>query len=376
MSTTARTQRFRHALLLGLAVVPVSACSTPYDPQRVPLATEPAPPPAPPPIEPAPVVNEAIVVCGRRVEIGTPVVLWTDPPFYDAYQTAPRFAQPKPDAVPRLRYQPGRVHREPNPLFVAAPPAGEPDLRGPDERDETIVADVLVRPNETDARALRDVVDQFVLHFDVCGLSRTCFAVLQDQRNLSVHFLLDVDGTLYQTLDLRDTAWHATKSNTRSIGVEIAQIGAYSAREAWRLDPWYEADEHGTRLTFPERIRETGIRTPDFTGYTARAELLDGRIQGQALQQYDFTPEQYAALAKLAAALCREFPAIRADAPRDEQGAVVDHVLDREAWETFHGILGHYHVQKEKVDPGPAFDWEPFLERVRAELSARTPRAQ
>lgn len=330
---------------LGLALC--AACHAPFDPQRVPLQPEPAPVVTPKLAEAPPVLNQDIMICGRRVSIGAPVVLWNEPPFYDAAQPRPRFAQF--DAAPQLRYQPGRVQKQ-------------------KERSGTI-EEVLVEPDATDASALREVVDQFVLHFDVCGLSRTCFRVLQDERILSVHFLLDVDGTLYQTLDLRDTAWHATRSNTRSIGVEIAQIGAYPARETWRLDPWYEEDEHETRLTFPSRIKETGIRTQDFVGRTARPERIAGRIQGQTLHQYDFTPQQYQTLVKLTAALCREFPKLRADAPRDETGSVQDHVLDDEAWGTFHGILGHYHVQENKSDPGPAFDWEPFLKAVRAQLS-------
>ena len=52
---------------------------------------------------------------------------------------------------------------------------------------------------------------------------------LHDRRGLSVHFLLDVDGTLYQTLDLRERAWHAGESffrgrrccNDFSIGIEL-----------------------------------------------------------------------------------------------------------------------------------------------------------
>jgi hypothetical protein len=62
---------------------------------------------------------------------------------------------------------------------------------------------------------LQGVVDQFVLHYDVSGTSRRCFQVLHDQRGLSVHFMLDVDGTVYQTLDLKERAWHATSSNSR-----------------------------------------------------------------------------------------------------------------------------------------------------------------
>jgi len=41
-----------------------------------------------------------------------------------------------------------------------------------------------------------------VIHFDDAGTSRTCFLVLQDDRDLSVHFMLDLDGTIYQTARL------------------------------------------------------------------------------------------------------------------------------------------------------------------------------
>ena len=34
--------------------------------------------------------------------------------------------------------------------------------------------------------------------------------------------MLDVDGTIYQTLDVKERAWHATTSNTRAVGIEIA----------------------------------------------------------------------------------------------------------------------------------------------------------
>ena len=60
---------------------------------------------------------------------------------------------------------------------------------------------------------LQQVVDQFVLHYDVCGLSKICFNVLHDHRGLSIHFMVDIDGTIYQTLDLRERAYHATIAN-------------------------------------------------------------------------------------------------------------------------------------------------------------------
>lgn len=349
----------RHALVLCLVFAPAGCRTRPAEPIQD-LA------PAPPPVS-AP-WNDEIVVAGQKVHTGAPVVLWSEPPHYDASRAAPRFRAPSADpAQPEVsRFQPGRVRKIENPVFRADPDPGE-DLRSELEKTATL-EEVLLAPESHDLATLREVVDQFVIHFDVCGLSRTCFKVLQDERHLSVHFLLDIDGTIYQTLDARDTAWHATKSNGRSVGIEIANMGAYAPGRPSALDAWYQRDARGTYIKIPDRIRESGVRTPGFVGRPARDERVQGRVQGQLLEQFDFTPEQYDSLVKLAAALCVSLPRIRVDAPRDAQGRVLDRALDDAAWRDFHGILGHYHVQTNKNDPGPAFDWEPFLERVRARV--------
>lgn len=317
--------------------------------------------------------NDAIVVAGQRFHVGARVVLWTEPPHYDAYSTKARFAEASTDDE-GLRYQPGRVRRvsRDNPEYELLPAEG-PDERTDLQKQRTIVEreDVLVAPASGDLRALRDVVDQFVLHYDVCGVSQTCFRVLQDDRKLSVQFLLDVDGTIYQTLDGRETAWHATISNPRSIGIEIANIGAYPLGVAKALDTWYGSDSAGPYVRIPARLGDGGVRTEGFVGRPARPERIVGEVQGERLQQYDFTPEQYASLVKLTAALCRAFPKIEPDAPRDEDGRVLDRALSAEQWREFRGILGHYHVQKNKTDPGPAFDWEPYLAAVRERLAAQ-----
>jgi N-acetyl-anhydromuramyl-L-alanine amidase AmpD len=31
----------------------------------------------------------------------------------------------------------------------------------------------------------------------------------------------------------------------------------------------------------------------------------------------------------------------------------------------YHGLLGHYHIQENKVDPGPAFQWDYVVEGAR-----------
>lgn len=296
-----------------------------------------------------PRVGDEIVVCGRRVSIGAPVVLWTQAPGYNAYHLV-RDRDSKDPTAQKLAYTPGRVRNVGEGMTEVLVPPADGDL-------------------PRDLAGLQRVVDQFVLHYDVCGTSRTCQRVLRE-RGLSVHFLLDVDGTLYQTLDLADTAWHATKSNGRSIGVEIAHIGAYTDPNAKALEEWYERDAAGTYITIPERFHGGGVHTQGFVGRPVRDRLISGEIQGTRFHQYDFTPEQYASLAKLTAALTKVLPRIEPRAPVGDGGEIVPRVLPDEEWERFHGVLGHYHVQANKQDPGPAFDWRFFLRLVREELGA------
>jgi N-acetyl-anhydromuramyl-L-alanine amidase AmpD len=231
-----------------------------------------------------------------------------------------------------------------------------------------------VRGGGWDLGLLREKVDQFVLHFDVSGTSRQCFKVLHDLRCLSVHFMLDLDGTIYQTLDLKERAWHATTSNSRSIGIEIANIGAYAPAARGPLDEWYQRDSNGlVRVVIPARLGESGIRTPDFVPRPARAEPVMGAVQGRELVQYDFTPEQYAALTRLTAALCKIFPKMRCDYPRDAEGRLIPAKLPDEELERFQGILGHYHIQSNKADPGPALQWDALIDGARRLLRRETP---
>jgi len=99
-----------------------------------------------------------------------------------------------------------------------------------------------------------------------------------------------------------------------------------------------------------------------------RPEPVRGVIQGKDLLQYDFTPEQYAALAKLTAALCKIFPNLACDYPRDASGQLVRSKLPDDELKTYRGLLGHYHVQTDKIDPGPAFQWDWLIGEARKYL--------
>jgi N-acetylmuramoyl-L-alanine amidase len=320
---------FRHVPLLGLAsLLILTGCHTAPRPGAFERRT-----------------GDEIVVAGQLVHTGTRVVLWLDPGGYDAYRVERRFS-PFEEAGWETSHAEVKELRSPNRY----------SLRKGSLTPEQIEK---VRGGGWDLPLLQSVVDQFVLHFDVCGTSRQCFNILQDHRDLSVHFMLDLDGTIYQTLDLKERAAHATSSNTRSVGIEIANMGAYGSDEKGPLTEWYRHETNGqTTITVPERFGDGGIRTPGFVGHPARPEAIKGEIQGRELVQYDYTPQQYEALAHLTATLCQVFPKITCDYPKDATGKLIPHKLADDELENYHGVMGHYHIQTNKTDPGPALQWD------------------
>lgn len=313
-----------------------------------------AQPAAPMPGTSEPRKGDEIVVCGQFFHTTAPVVLWLDPGGYDAYRLERRFVPPDQARSP-LPEKPGR------PLV---------SRYGMRRKGLTDAEAERVRGGGWDLPLLQKTVDQFVIHFDARGTSRRCYEVLHDLRGLSVHFMLDLDGTIYQTLDLKESAYHATIANERSIGIEIANIGAYPVDQGGPLDRWYEKEtDGGVRIIVPDPPDRSGIRDRTATLRPARVEPVIGTVQGQSLRQYDFTDHQYESLARLTATLCSIFPSIRCDYPREESGKLVTARLPAAEFAGFRGILGHYHVQTNKVDPGPAFQWDRLISEARALLA-------
>jgi N-acetylmuramoyl-L-alanine amidase len=272
--------------------------------------------------------THAIEACGERFDAGTRVVGWREPDGYDAHRRGKWFA-PAEEPDGRLRYTPLRSN------------------------------------SATNLGELRHVVHQLVIHFDVCGTSRQCFKVLHDVRDLSVHFLLDVDGTIYQTLDLREKAHHAGVANDGSIGVEIAHPGAWAQPLNADMRRWYVRDDAGWRMRVPPGI-EAHVLTEGFVARPDRPELVTGEVHGRTYHQFDFTAQQYEALVRLCAALSAVFPRLRLEVPRDASGEILQRALSSDELQAFDGLVGHFHVTSAKIDPGPALQWERLLTEARA----------
>ena len=286
--------------------------------------------------------GDELVVCGVRFPTGTRVVLWSEAGGFDAYQPHRRF-----EATPG-----------------AAGPADGEARYGAVRR--SFGADVAARAAAGALRLedLRAVVHQVVVHYDAAGTSARAFEVLHDRRGLSAHFLVDLDGTVYQTLDAQERAWHAGATNDASVGIELANPGAFEDRAV--LDRWYTTTAEGVRLVVPPDVRR-GALPEGATFAPARPDAIVGAVHGRPLVQYDFTAAQYDALARVLAALSRALPRCRLEAPRAADGTVVATTLpEGPARDAFEGLLGHWHVSAAKVDPGPAFDWDAVLARARA----------
>lgn len=267
-----------------------------------------------------------IAVAGRFFDIGTPVVLWADEGGYDAYDESPGT---------------GGMGSE--------PPSGKRYGVRRGLRSRTV-------------DDLRTRVRQFVLHYDVAVVSRRCFDVLHERRGLSVHFMLDADGTIYQTLDIAERAWHASSANDDSVGVEIAHIGAYPSPGHPEVQKVYSRDHLGWYLDLPEWIGASGFRNPGFVARPRTDGFHAADIHGRRVHQLDYTPEQYEALAHLVAGLHRVLD-LPIDYPRGSDGGLLRSQLSATELDSFEGVLGHWHVQSNKVDPGPAMDWDHLRSR-------------
>jgi len=265
-------------------------------------------------------MNTSIVAAGQKFDIGTRVVLWDEPGGLNGYDTT----------IYRHRETDRKTGKE----TVRTVSGYRFSLRSRFRRRRTL-------------GNLRKLVTQFFLHHDGLYHADTCFHVLHVQRGLSCHFLMDDDGTIYQTLDLFEKAWHGGYCNPMAVGIEIANRAM-----AGRFPTAYnEASQKRYRVGPRPKHRDT--------------------INGASILGYGYNDAQYEALIRLGIGMTEVFPMIgeaAADFPRDASGGVAKYTIDQPA--KHKGFICHYHASRNKIDP-IAFDHERFLEGVRT----RNPKA-
>jgi N-acetyl-anhydromuramyl-L-alanine amidase AmpD len=325
------------------------------------------------PVIPAPRVGDEIVVCGEFLHTDAPnlVVCWFDPNGFDAYSTKPALRMDTaPGATPKqvselggesgevLRYGSRRLAVK-SMRIVGTPEVGisSPTRGG---------AGFLV----TDKDDLTEVITQFVIHHNELGSSERSFQKLHGERGLSCHFLIDVDGRIFQTLDVMQRAWHATDANDVSIGVELASLGAFR-----------EPNE--------DAARPTPFDVTDAENVMENRDFVRGVVNGTSYVQKPYTEKQYDAVSALYCALLKRFRNLKlaypvdgdenafdfasVEAPRDgtdafkeSYPACANEKLTDERRRAYAGALGHFHVENKQCDPGPAFDWKRLIRDTNA----------
>ncbi|HWU86991.1 MAG TPA: N-acetylmuramoyl-L-alanine amidase [Kofleriaceae bacterium] len=272
-----------------------------------------------------------VIIGGKAFATDARIVNFRDYPYWDATSTRCK-----------------GTDTEPNPPCQPAPDGGQYPY-GPPPGYSAYTQRYSTRPalrrsdwkNGMDApyEAVKAVIKQFVIHLDNCSTAEMCWRVLQNERGLSCHFLVDNDGTIYQTLDLALMGYHASEWNTSSIGVELCNWG-----DAKKNPNLYKNGKFG-----PDR-RVAPVKINNYT-YLA----------------FDFTDEQYAQMKKLSRALLRLLPNLPAEYPQSSPGQQAWDTLPKSATRAFAGYIGHYHLVPEKWDPG-LWDFKKYCSELRGQF--------
>lgn len=256
-------------------------------------------------------MNTNIVICGKEFDIGTKVVLWDDSHGLNGYDTTKYEHKSQNRKTGKTKIRVVKGHRF-------------------NKRTRKI------RSIET----LKKIITQMFIHHDGLYRSATTFHVLHIERGLSCTFLLDDNGTIYQTLDVFENAWQSGICNPMSIGIEIASRAVAGK--------------------YPNAYNEKSRKRHRVESRKKRYDI----IHGEKIYGYEYNDKQYKALIKLGIFLSDFFPLIGghvvADFPR-KNGEILKTNLLKPI--KHHGFICHYQASSHKIDP-ISFDHDRFLNGV------------
>lgn len=249
-----------------------------------------------------------IIVCGKAFPIDAKVVLWNEKNGLNAYDES--------KAV----------------------------LKEQDRRTGKIITKVISGKRYSSRKfispslsQLQSIISQFFLHHSGLYRSRDTFNVLHNQRKLSVTFILDDDGTIFQTLDVKEKAWHGGENNPISVGIEI------DSKAFVKTGTEYD----GAHLT----KYKVG----------PRRERLDF-VQKAWVNGYEYSDRQYSSLIALSRTLQNVFPLLKnMDFPR-KNNRVIKSVLSKPL--EHKGLICHYNTSETKSDP-ISFDHERLVRGIK-----------
>lgn len=248
----------------------------------------------------------SIVFCEKKFSINVPVILWNDKNGFNGYNTSKIVTEHE-------NRKTGKITKK-------------------------VISGKRYSRRFVTRKDLTKNITQLFLHHDGLYRSRDTFNVLHNQRGLSVHFLLDDNGVLFQTLDIKEKAWHGGKNNPISIGIEIA-----NRANAKRFPDAYNA-------YYKRKFK-----------VSKRNKIVDN-VHGNNILGYGYTMAQYISLINLGITLSKIFPALYlADFPRRD-GKIIKSVISNPT--KHEGYICHYNINRSKWDP-ISFDHERFINGVK-----------
>ena len=178
-----------------------------------------------------------------------------------------------------------------------------------------------------------------VTHWDVCLSALSCYKVLK-KKNISSHFAIDNDGTIYQLVDTQNIGWHAgnRRVNNASIGIDFSN--AYY--------PKYQS-------FYRKR------------GFGDRPLLENSAVHGRTLDPHlGYYPVQIEAYKALLKCLSSHYD-INLDCPLNEGGELLTEVNYDAVKGKFSGVVCHYHLTRKKKDCA-GLKLDKILEELRNEI--------
>lgn len=189
---------------------------------------------------------------------------------------------------------------------------------------------------------------QIVLHFTAGSTARGAFdSWVRDSRTVATAFIVDLNGTIYETFDPRYWAFAlgvkgglARPSEQAAIQIEIVGWGPLK-RVGGALYSWPK--NWGNRYCGVEETSKY-VRKP-FRGIDYFS---------------DYPSVQFEAVAALCRYLCQRFEIPADIPPADFRG-----VCNVSRANLFRGVVAHENYRQDKWDVGPAWDWARFEQLIR-----------
>lgn len=166
------------------------------------------------------------------------------------------------------------------------------------------------------------VPTMIVTHWDASLSAKSCFNILK-KREISSHFVIDNDGTIYQLVDTQHVGWHAGNRavNDESIGIDFSNA-------------------------YYTKYQDIYVKR----GFGKRPVLSNDKVHGRKLKDHlGYYPVQIRAYKALLASLTDHY-SIPLECPTDKNGNLITGVW-RDAREAeYEGIVCHYHLTNRKID--------------------------